>query len=160
MSSNEGSLIPICTASNGTLIGVVKGGKSLYNFRVRYQEPGKRVRTPRHMHIIIDLYMKLVGNDRLTMKLVDHVIHTMIPQIVPAASFPPHLQVFEPRHYEEFRALDGFGEYPTDFLLLVTELIQIQEKTNYPAGRLNLELFQLFRQRADIFSVVSAATFR
>jgi len=35
----------------------------------------------------------------------------------------------------------------------------IQEKTNYPTGRMNLDLFRLFRNEADIFSVVGAATF-
>jgi hypothetical protein len=36
----------------------------------------------------------------------------------------------------------------------------VQEKTNYPDGTMNLDLFRLFREGADIFSVVSAATFR
>jgi hypothetical protein len=36
----------------------------------------------------------------------------------------------------------------------------IQERTNYPEGVLNLQLFQKFRDGEDIFSVVSAATFR
>lgn len=36
----------------------------------------------------------------------------------------------------------------------------IQEKSNYPNGTLNLHLFERFRAKADIFSVVSTATFR
>jgi hypothetical protein len=37
----------------------------------------------------------------------------------------------------------------------------IQEKTNYPKGTLNIEVFERFKNHYDdIFSVVSAATFR
>lgn len=48
----------------------------------------------------------------------------------------------------------------SSFSWWITELIMIQEKTNYPQGVMNLNLFRLFRNEADIFSVVSAATFR
>lgn len=154
------ALIPIYTARNGTIIGVIKGGKSLYNFRVKYQERGKRERTPKHMHVIIDLYMKSVGNEPLTMQMVDHIINNIIHKVSPTNSFPPKLQIFQPSHAQAYQPLNKYGEYPVDFLLVVTELIQIQEKTNYPTGTLNLKLFRLFREKADIFSVVSAATFR
>lgn len=154
------ALIPIYTARNEAVIGVVKGGKSLYNFRVKYREQGKQERTPKHMHVIIDLYMKLVGNERLTMQLVDHIINNIILKVSPTNSFPPKLQIFEPSHARAYQHLDKHGEHPIDFLLVVTELIQIQEKTNYPTGVLNLNLFRLFREKADIFTVVSAATFR
>ncbi len=154
------ALIPIYTAQNGTVIGVVKGGKSLYNFRVKYRGQGKQERTPKHMHVIIDLYMKLVGNEPLTMRMVDHIINNIILKVSPATAFPPKLQIFQPSQVQTYQVLNQYGEYPVDFLLVVTELIQIQEKTNYPTGTLNLNLFQLFRRKADIFSVVSAATFR
>jgi hypothetical protein len=112
------------------------------------------------MHIIIDLYMKLVGNEALTMELTDHIINDIIPKIKPSTSYPPELQIFKPANIGRFVALNKYGEYPVDFLLVTVELIQIQEKTNYPNGVINLELFTKFRNRADIFNVVSAATFR
>ncbi len=83
----------IYTISNQIEIHVEHGNKSPYDFIVKYQEPGKRLRTPKHIH-------------------------------------------------------------------LITELIMIQEKTNYPNGTINLNLFKKFRNGADIFSIVSAATFR
>ena len=154
------ALIPIYEAQNGAVIGVIKGRKSLYNFRVKYREPGKQERTPKHMHIMIDLYMKSVGNENLTMQMVDHILNEIILKVNPSTTFPPKLQVFQPFHVRKYQELDRYGEYPVDFLLVVTELIQIQEKTNYPEGTLNLNLFRLFREKADIFTVVSAATFR
>ncbi len=153
-------LHPIYTTGSGTVIYVCKGGKSQHNFKVRYQEPGKRVRTPKHIHLIIDLYMKRTGNKPLTMQLVGHIIDEIILKVNPSTSNPPGLQIFSPSQVAKFQALDAYGEYSVEFLLVVTELIMIQEKTNYPNGVMNLNLFRLFRDEADIFSVVSAATFR
>lgn len=154
------ALIPLYTTAKGVVIGVVKGRKSLYNFRVKYQEPDKRERTPKHIHIIIDLYMKSVGDEKITMQMVDHLTDNVIPKLQPATKFPPTLQVFKAEHIKQFQRLDRYGEYSVEFLLVTAELIQIQEATNYPNGTLNLDLFRLFRNKADIFSVVSAATFR
>ena len=150
----------VYTTAEGVKVFVSKGGKSEYNFKVQYQEPGKRVRTPKHIHLIIDLYMKLTGNRSLTMQFVDHIINQIILKVQPSTSNPPTLQVFSCQHIAQFQQLDAYGEYSVEFLLVIAELIMIQEKTNYPEGRMNLNLFRLFRCGADIFSVVSAATFR
>jgi len=150
----------IYSTCNGVKIYVSKGGKSAYNFKVQYEEPGKRIRTPKHIHLIIDLFMKKTGNKPLTLDLVDHIINAIILQVKSSTSNPPVLQVFSPDHVRQFQALDAYGEYSVEFLLVITEMIMIQEKTNYPDGRMNLRLFELFRNGADIFSIVSAATFR
>ncbi len=150
----------IYTTSNGTRIYVQKGGKSDFDFKVRYQEPGKNKRTPQHIHLIIDLYMKKVGNKELTMRLVDHLIKDVILKVRPSMENPPALQVFSPDHIWPFQDLDAYGEYSVEFLLVVGELIIIQEKTNYPYGTMTERLFRSFRDEKDIFSVVSTATFR
>ena len=150
----------IYTTQQGTKILVSKGGKSQFNFKVQYQEPGKAIRTPKHIHLIIDLYMKKTGNKELTMKLVDHIINNIILKVQSSVINPPQFQIFTPDHVEQFKELNNYGEYPIDFLLVITELIMIQEKTNYPSGVLNLNLFKAFREEKDIFSVVGAATFR
>lgn len=146
-----------------TEILVSKGSKkeSPYDFKVHYREPGKRVRTPKHIHLIIDLYMKLARNKELTMELVDHIINDIILKIKPATKFPPELQVFDPEQIKQFEELNHYGQYSVEFILVVLELIMIQEKTNYPTGTMNLKVFETFRDKhEDIFSVVSAATFR
>lgn len=145
---------------NGVKIYVSKGGKSAHNFKVRYREPHKRIRTPKHIHLIIDLLMKKTGNRPLTLQLVNHIIDAIILQVGPSVSNPPCLQIFSPDHITRFQALDVYGEYSVEFLLVITEMIMIQEKTNYPDGLMNLRLFELIRDEADIFSIVSAATFR
>jgi len=144
----------------GVRILVSRGVKSQYDFKVQYQEIGKRVRTPKHIHLIIDLYMKLTGNRQLTLQLVEHIINNVILKVQPATSYPPALQIFSSGVVSQFQQLDNYGEYSVEFLLVITELIMIQEKTNYPRGVMNLNLFKSFKRGDDIFSVVSAATFR
>lgn len=149
----------IYTTQQGVHILVSQGIKSLFDFKVQYQEPGRRVRTPKHIHIIIDLYMKRSGDEALTMLIADRII-SITKNVRALESYPPKLQLFKPSHVAEFAGLNCYGEYTVDFLLVVVELIMIQEKTNYPTGTMNLRLFEKFRQGGDIFSVVSAATFR
>ena len=144
---------------NQTHIYAEPGRKSPCDFIVKYQELGKHRRTPKHIHLVVDLFAKRTGNYELTNELLDHIIN-MICIIKPSTSFPPHLQIFSETDIIKFQGLQPYGEYPVDFLLVVTELIMIQEKTNYPHGVMNLNLFRKFREGADIFTIVSAATFR
>ena len=150
----------IHSTANGIDVHVEPGSKSTYDFIVKYQEMGKRLGTPKHIHLIVDLFAKRTGDHVLTNKLVDHIINDIILKVSPVHTFPPTLQVFKPSHIPAFDTLSQYGEYSVEFLLVITELIMIQEKTNYPSGALNLNLFRKFRDGADIFSVVSAATFR
>lgn len=142
----------------GTIVGVSQGKKSKNDFKVLYREAGKRSRTPKHVHLIVDLYTKLTGNRELTIALRDHLLQVQ-ERLHPADRYPPALQVFRPQEVSEFAALNQFGEYDIEFLLVVSELIMIQEKTNYPAGHLNRDLWRAFGQEG-IYEVVSIATFR
>jgi hypothetical protein len=150
----------VFTTSNNVEIRVYPGKKtqSPFDFIVRFKEPGKRERTPRHVHLIVEMYVKHAYNPTLTMKLRDHILH-MFEHIQPIDSFPPTLQFFQPHHVEPFRELDGVGEFTVEFLLVVTELIGIQEKTNYPDGSLTESLYRDFGV-ADRFSVIQKATWR
>nr|MBI4156885.1 hypothetical protein [Candidatus Woesearchaeota archaeon] len=140
------------------IIYVLPGEKSTNDFRVKYKQPGKRERQPKHIHFIIDLYIKLTKNEELTLKLVDYIIN-VIKNVKPVESYPPKLQIFNKSELVNFEELNRYGEYSIEFIFAAFELIMIQEKTNYPNGTFNLNLFQKFREKGDIFSVVSAATF-
>ena len=152
------ALIPLYTTAKGVVIGVVKGQKSLYNFRVKYREPDKRERQQAHVHAIVEMYVKHAYNAELTLKLRDHILK-VFDMIQPIDYYPPHLQVFKPEHVEPFKELDKVGEFTVEFILVTTELIMIQEKTNYPQGSLTGSLYEDFGVK-DRFSVIQAATFR
>lgn len=145
--------------SNNWEVFVEKGDKSVNDFIVKYRINGKRIRTPKHIHLLIDLLLKKENDESTANQLLDCLID-ILHKIEPSKTYPPQLQVFSPKSDSKFKALNSFGEYQVDFLLILFELIMIQEKTNYPKGKLNLLLFKKLREGADIFSLVSAATFR
>jgi hypothetical protein len=110
------------------------------------------------VHIIVEMYVKHAYNRALTMQLRDHILR-MFEHIQPVDKFPPALQFFKPEHIEPFRELDNVGEFTVEFLLVITELIGTQEKTNYPKGSLTESLYRDFGV-ADRFSVIQKATWR
>jgi len=106
----------------------------------------------------VEMYVKHAHNPLLTLKLKEHIL-TMLTQIKPIKSFPPELQFFKPEHIEQFKDLDKVGEFTTEFLLVVTELMAIQEKTNYPQGSLTESLYENFGVK-DRFSVIQKAVLK
>lgn len=136
-------------------IRVYRGKKSQYDFIVKFKEPGKRERTPAHVHLIVEMYVKYAYDPALTLQLKNHILG-MFNAIGPATSFPPSLQFFQPGHVNQFQNLDAVGEFTVEFLLVVIELIAIQEKTNYPTGFLIQSLYQDFGVK-DRFSVIQKA---
>lgn len=78
----------IYTTAEQVEIYVEPGNKSLNDFIVKYREPSKRMRTPKHIHLVVDLFAKRTGNFALTNALLDHVIQNIILKISPADSFP------------------------------------------------------------------------
>ncbi|OQX89617.1 MAG: hypothetical protein B6D65_02340 [candidate division Zixibacteria bacterium 4484_93] len=135
-----------------------KKRQSPYDFIVKFREPGKRQRTPAHVHLIAEMYVKHAYNPSLTLKLRDHIL-TMLSQIKPVTSFPPALQFFKPEHVEPFKELDKVGEFTVEFLLVAIELVAIQEKTNYPTGTLTESLYKSFGVK-DRFQVIQKAVWR
>ena len=150
----------VWTTQNGVEIAVTKGTKpqSAYDFVVKYREPGKRWRTPKHVHLIVELYVKEAYNKTLTHQLRNHLLN-VFEQVQPITVYPPSLQYFQPDHATQFQALDTVGEMTVEFLLVVSELIFIQEKTNYPTGSLTYKLYQSSGEK-DRFSVIHMATHR
>ncbi len=130
-----------------------------YDFKVKFRDPRfERLRTPRHIHLIVELYVKEAYDKVLTHQLRDHLLW-VYDQVQPIQTFPPTLQVFQPHHAQPFKKLDQVGEFSVEFLLVVSELIFIQEKTNYPQGSLTRRLYEAFGQ-LDRFTVINIALFR
>ncbi len=150
----------IYTTKANVQIGVYPGRKpeSPFDFIVKFREPGKRERTPAHVHLIVEMYVKHAHNPSLTMRLKEHIL-AMLSQVRPVNSFPPSLQFFKPEHIEQFKELDRVGEFTVEFLLVVTELMAIQEKTNYPEGSLTESLYKDFGVK-DRFSVIQKAVLK
>ena len=106
----------------------------------------------------VKMYVKHAFNSSLTLKLRDHIL-TMISQVESVTSFPPTLQYFKPKHIEPFKELNKVGEFTVEFLLVVTELVAIQEKTNYPTGTVTGNMYKNFGVK-DRFSVIQGAVWK
>jgi hypothetical protein len=125
---------------------------------LKFREPKKRERTPAHVHLIVEMYVKHAYNPSLTLKLKEHIL-TMLSQIRPVNSFPPTLQFFKPEHFETFKGLDRVGEFTVEFLLVAIELVAIQEKTNYLTGTVTENLYKNFGVK-DRFSVIQGGVWK
>jgi len=158
--TSRGNGTIIYTTQKGVEIFVEKGKKqqSPYDFKVRFHEPGKRARTPTHVHIIVEMYVKHAFNPKLTLALKNHLLE-VFNKIQPIDYYPPKLQIFNPEDVKPFIELDKVGEFSTEFMLVATELIMIQETTNYPQGSLTQKLYANFGVK-DRFSVIQSAVFR
>jgi hypothetical protein len=152
----------IWTTQEGVEIAVERGSKSqsAHDFVVRFRDPNRsrRWRTPKHIHLIVELYVKEAYEPILTHQLRDYLVG-VFQQIQPISSYPPQLQVYKPGDEQQFARLNAVGEFSVEFLLVVSELIFIQEKTNYPQGSLTQELYMAFGKE-DRFSVINRATYR
>ncbi|MBA7468209.1 hypothetical protein ES707_03450 [subsurface metagenome] len=150
----------VYTTSESVRFEVYPGSKqqSPYDFIVKFREPGKRERTPAHVHLIVEMYVKHAFNPLLTLKLRDYILK-MLSQIKPVTSFPPTLQFFKPEHVEPFKELDKVGEFTVEFLLIAVELVAIQEKTNYPTGTVTESLYKNFGVK-DRFSVIQSSVWK
>lgn len=149
------------TTSDGVQIYCQQGKKSPNDFIVRYLQPDKkRRRTPKHIHFVVDLYIKRAHEPYLTHQLLNHIVDNICSKVKPSTSQPPTLKIYSHECLKSFTKLNAFGDYSVEFLLVTIELIQTQEKTNYPDGIGHIDLYERLRSSKDIFSVVGAATFR
>jgi len=150
----------VYTTKENMQILVYPGTKteSPYDFKVKFKKQEGRERTPKHIHMIVEMYVKHAYNPILTMKLRDHILE-IFERIQPIDYFPPKLQFFKSEHLEPFEELDKVGEFTVEFLLVTTELIAIQEKTNYPKGSLTESLYKDFGVK-ERFQVIRKASWR
>jgi len=150
----------VYTTGENVRIEVYPGSKrqSPYDFIVKFREPNKRERTPAHVHLIVEMFVKHAYNSSLTLELREHILK-MLSQVQPVTSFPPTLQYFKPEHVEPFKELNKVGEFTVEFLLVAIELVAIQERTNYPTGTLTESLYKSFGVK-DRFQVIQKAVWR
>lgn len=112
-SSQKDDLVYITNKNVEIRVYPGKKPESQYDFIVKFKEPNKRERTPAHVHLIVEMYVKYAHNPSLTLQLKEHIL-TMLGQIKPVKSFPPSLQFFKPEHVDFFKGLDKVGEFTVD----------------------------------------------
>lgn len=155
----DSDIITVATLPDGVSVGVSPGGKSPFDFRVLFTwgHTGAKWRSPTHVHLIVDMYTKRMGNPWLTNRFVDYVIASLIDSALPAESFPPEAPALDPNIVTTFAPLSAFGEYRIEFIMTVQGLIARAERTNYPHGTLQHEMWTAFRNGDEIYRVLGIA---
>lgn len=151
---------------NGTVIGVFQGSygdNPDLDVIIKYQEKGKRVRTPKHIHWAIDLLIKKEHEPELTKEFVKYLIGIW-GKIEPFKSKEDQqrckLKFTTPENLKKFGPLNAYGEYPVEFIGCIIELMMLEEKTgNHEAFMFKSVLDAIYNDE-EIYKIVSAASFR
>ncbi len=147
------------------IIYVFQGNLSQFDIVIKYKKDGKRIRTPKHIHWVVDILMKMQGNEELTKKYllaIQNCWNTCVP--LSNNDFETLKDLIENGEkdieIEQYFDLNAFGEYDVEFLYVLMELLAVQEKTNradvYMFGKIIEELLEADR---DIFKIISTAGF-
>lgn len=147
------------------VIYVFQGKLSQFDIVIKYKKDGKRIRTPKHIHWVVDVLMKMQGNESLTKQYL-LAVQKCWNNCAPLENndFNTLKVLIENGEkeikIEQYSALNTFGEYDVEFLYVLMELLAVQEKTNradaYMFGKIIDELLDNDR---DIFKIVSTAGF-
>ena len=147
------------------IIYVFQGNLSQFDIVIKYKKDGKRIRTPKHVHWVVDVLMKMQGDEKLTKKYllaIQNCWNTCVP--LSNNDFETLKKLIENGEkdieIEQYFDLNAFGEYDVEFLYVLMELLAVQEKTNradaYMFGKIIEELLEADR---DIFKIISTAGF-
>ena len=147
------------------IIYVFQGSLSQYDILIKYRKDGTRIRTPKYIHWVVDILMKMQGNEMLMKQYlvaIQHCWNTCSP--FPNNSYETLKTLIENGEQaidiEQYFPLNSFGEYDVEFLYVLMELLAVQEKTNradaYMFGSIIEELLETDR---DIFKIISTAGF-
>ena len=150
--------------TNGTIIGIFQGKRGEtpdLDILIKYQEEGKRVRTPKHIHWVIDLLIKKEHNKELTLEFVKY-LRDMWENIEPFKTKEEQQECeLKQTTYEKlkkFEELNKYGEYQVEFISHLIELMIIMEKTGLSTAHVFKRLVDSIFNEKDIFSIVAKAT--
>ena len=152
--------------ADGTVIGVFEGNRGAnpdHDILIKYQEKDKRLRTPKHIHWVIDLLIKKEHNRELTLKFMKY-LRNLYDKVGAFKSKKDrkkcNLYETTKKKLKPFEGLNKYGEYKVDFIGHLIELMIKMEKNTPPnkPARVFKELMDAMIQEKEIFVVVSKAT--
>ena len=147
------------------IIYVFQGALSQFDILVKYKKDDSRIRTPKHIHWVVDMLMKMQGNEVLAKQFLAEIQRCWV-ECVPLENnnYETLKELIENGEETlntcEYAPLNGYGEYDVEFLYVLMQLLAVQEKTNradaYMFGDIIDQLLEVDR---DIFKIVSTAGF-
>ena len=147
------------------IIYVFQGNLSQFDIVIKYKKDGTRIRTPKHIHWVVDVLMKMQGNEILAKRYLLAIQNCWKYCVTLTNNDYDTLKALIENgendiDIDQFFSLNAFGEYDVEFLYVLMELLAVQEKTNradaYMFGNIIEELLDTDR---DIFKIISTAGF-
>ena len=162
--------ISVMEVNDSFILAIYKGKKGPADILIRYRQKLKNgkwsiIRTPKHIHWTVDILIKMFQNRDLTKKFLDELmkiweeLHPLSQEERNSLKLED-LLTYDKETLEKFKELSKYGEYNIKFLILLAKLLMIQEKTNYPKGRLFQRLLEKLKEGEDIFSIIQTATLK
>ncbi len=150
------------------ILAIYKGKKGPADILIRYRQRLKNnkwsnIRTPKHIHWTVDILIKMFQNEELTKQFIEKLMEIW-EEISPLEQKErdelklSELLKYDSETLENFKELSKYGEYNIKFLLLLAKLLMMQEKSNYPEGRLFQTLLRKLKEGEDIFSILQTAS--
>ena len=152
-------------AFHNYIIYVFQGSLSEFDIVIKYRKFGTRIRTPKHVHWVVDILMKMQANEALTnsylrtgqlcwnecQPLGNNDYETLKSLIKNGEA---NIEI------ERYFPLNAYGEYDVEFLYVLMELLAVQEKTNRADAYMFGDIIEeLLKDNKDIFKIISAAGF-
>ena len=159
----NGAPLTVFQVNDSFKIGVYEGKKSQLDIIVKYRQKRpdgrwSRIRTPKHIHWVIDVLIKMDSEPELTRKFLDFLIGVWektekfgSESDRNAALDLEALSQECVQEFSRFEKLGQHGEYSVKFLILIALLLMKQEQTNYENTQLFSMLFRKLRDGEDIF---------
>lgn len=151
-------------------IGIFQGTITDYDILIKYKQliNGKwtQPRTLKHIHWAVDILIKQHEEPEATDKFLRFLLKQW-ESITPIKSEAERNRILnfdslmdeveiESKNYAK---LAGKGEYSIKFLILLTKLLMLQEKTNREDAYMFKNVLDKLKEHSEIFSLVSTATF-
>ena len=161
--------ISVLKINDTFIVAIYKGEKSDADILIRYRQKLKserwsRIRTPKHIHWTVDILMKMSRCEELTKNFLEELMKIWKNEIRPLTEKEVNqldlneLINYDKETLEKYKELSKYGEYNIKFLLLLAKLLMLQEKTNYPTGKLFQILLQKLKEGEDLFSILQTAS--
>ncbi len=151
---------------DGVTIGIFQGSRGAnpnLDIVVKYLNPktSMRLRTPKHIHWVIDLLIKKQHNKKLTMEFIVY-LSEMWKRLdgLKSKSEQQNIEskLSSDKDLRRFEELNKYGEYSVEFIAYIIELFVIEEKTGMKEAFIFDDLFKALLNEKDIFYIVSKAT--
>jgi len=161
--------IKMFQVNDSTIISVYKGALSPLDILIKYRQKLKNgrwsnIRTPKHIHWVVDILMKTQTYEDLTKEFVDFFIQIW-NSTTPLTSEQQRqsldlekLLELNKAEIEKFKQLSKKGEYSVRFLILLAKLLMLQEKTNRADAFMFKRVLDGLREGKDLFGILATAT--